>query len=310
MATHVLLKGRPAVVRPGKSADDTGLCNYSGHLCLLNQLEGYKFCIRHILEDINAPYRQCSFVFSKKGKRCPNAAPKIENKESYCSDHTKKILMARQRALRKRRPAESLESLLDQLIQSGEENKKPQSDHKSESKDKKPCSISKVLDCASDSESDCEQPMIDQMWRTDVDSDADSLDSDVEDPLRHAGVYTAEETALITRDKMVRLQSLYIQELKRLNHVLRERRRVYLHSIRHEKESLGSIHATPRTSPDEERQYQKLKAMIRYHTRHGPDLLLYKRHFMSTILQNVSFPPLQNVHGFRWFMDEMKHILQ
>jgi len=276
MATHVILKTKASAARQGKSSEEGGLCNYAGHLCLLNQLEGYKFCIRHILEDINAPYRQCSFIYSKNGKRCPNAAPKIENKESYCSDHTRKILMARQRALRKRKPAESLESLLSDLKHYNEDNNKTPAE-KGTGKDKKLGNISKVLDYASDSESDSEQPMIDQTWRNDVDSDADSLDSDLEDPLRHAGVYTVEEAALITRDKMVRLQSLYIQELKRLNHMLREKRRTYLHSIKHEKESLGSIHATARTNPDEERQYQKLKAMVRYHTRRGPELVLYKR---------------------------------
>ena len=58
---------------------------------------------------------------------------------------------------------------------------------------------------------------------------------------RHAGVYTAEEVALIMRDKLIRLQSLYIDQFKRLQHVMRERRRKYLHTRKHERTSHGMI---------------------------------------------------------------------
>ena len=57
--------------------------------------------------------------------------------------------------------------------------------------------------------------------------------------VRHAGVYTAEEVALIARDKMIRLQSLYIDQFKRLQHLLKEKRRKYLHSVRHDREQFG-----------------------------------------------------------------------
>jgi len=49
---------------------------------------------------------------------------------------------------------------------------------------------------------------------------------------RHAGVYTAEEIALVFRDKLIRLQSLYIDQFKRLHHRLREKRRQYLHAMK------------------------------------------------------------------------------
>jgi len=49
---------------------------------------------------------------------------------------------------------------------------------------------------------------------------------------RHAGVYTAEEIALVFRDKLIRLQSLYIDQFKRLHHRLHEKRRQYLHTMR------------------------------------------------------------------------------
>jgi len=45
-------------------------------------------------------------------------------------------------------------------------------------------------------------------------------------------VYTAEEIALVFRDKLIRLQSLYIDQFKRLRHRLREKRRQYLHTMK------------------------------------------------------------------------------
>jgi hypothetical protein len=56
---------------------------------------------------------------------------------------------------------------------------------------------------------------------------------------RHAGVYTAEEVALIMRDKLIRLQSLYIDQFKRLQHVMKEKRRKYLQTTKQEREALG-----------------------------------------------------------------------
>lgn len=56
---------------------------------------------------------------------------------------------------------------------------------------------------------------------------------------RHAGVYTAEEVALITREKLIRLQSLYIDQFKRLQHLLKEKKRRYMHSRKIEHETIG-----------------------------------------------------------------------
>ena len=58
---------------------------------------------------------------------------------------------------------------------------------------------------------------------------------------RHAGVYTAEEVALIMREKLIRLQSLYIDQFKRLQHLLKEKKRRYLHNRKVEHEALGKF---------------------------------------------------------------------
>lgn len=124
-----------------------------------------------------------------------------------------------------------------------------------------------ILDCASSSDSDVEPTLIGDTVKGSYleDSDDESLHSSDEDPLRyfyliffqlsiteivckleetlfrHAGVYTAEEVVYVTREKMMRLQSLYILQFKRLQYILREKRRMYLHALKKEKETLCKL---------------------------------------------------------------------
>lgn len=57
------------------------LCKYIHRYCFQERIQGYDFCIRHILEDKNAPFRQCSFIQQPHKKRCTNAAPKTDKSE-------------------------------------------------------------------------------------------------------------------------------------------------------------------------------------------------------------------------------------
>ncbi|KAG1675366.1 KAT8 regulatory NSL complex subunit 2 [Nymphon striatum] len=125
----------------------------------------------------------------------------------------------------------------------------------------------------SDTDSDKDPMLVEEIFRGDIDSDPESLDSDQEDPLKHAGVCTAEEVALIARDKLVRLQSLYIDQFKRLQHVLRERRRKYLKAVKQEKELYGSISSSPKIG-SELKTYKKLRALNRYHCKRGKEAVL------------------------------------
>lgn len=56
-------------------------CAYQPYECSQLTLDGYNYCSRHILEDKNAPFRQCSFVYTSNGKRCHLPAPKGDKKE-------------------------------------------------------------------------------------------------------------------------------------------------------------------------------------------------------------------------------------
>jgi hypothetical protein len=57
-------------------------CSYLAHECSGQCVEGYDYCIRHILEDKTAPYRLCGYVYSGNGRRCVMPTPKGDKWES------------------------------------------------------------------------------------------------------------------------------------------------------------------------------------------------------------------------------------
>lgn len=100
-----------------------------------------------------------------------------------------------------------------------------------------------ILDYASDSSADGDDhdpPGTTNTWKPhDLEcSDNESVDSQNDDLLKHAGIYTTEEATMITKQKMQRLQTLYIDQICRLQHLLREKRRKYLQGLRIERETL------------------------------------------------------------------------
>jgi hypothetical protein len=38
------------------------LCSYSKRVCQQRRMEDFAYCVKHILEDSKAPFRQCSFI--------------------------------------------------------------------------------------------------------------------------------------------------------------------------------------------------------------------------------------------------------
>ncbi|XP_073986532.1 KAT8 regulatory NSL complex subunit dim gamma-tubulin 1 isoform X2 [Rhodnius prolixus] len=134
-----------------------------------------------------------------------------------------------------------------------------------------------VLECASESDSDVETATLDNIWKgaNEDSSDAESIDSQLEDPLRHADYYTAEEVVHIARNKLVKLQLLYQKQFERLTHILKEKRRRYLIALKKERETLSSISDQARTSAKEQKLYEKLKALNRYHKRSNAETIAY-----------------------------------
>ena len=77
------------------------------------------------------------------------------------------------------------------------------------------------------------------------------------------------------RDKLIRLQKLYIDQFQRLQYLLREERRKYRHSVRREKENqLMSVHRQPKQDPGEMAAYEKLKALNHYSKPQGVEAVL------------------------------------
>ncbi|KAL9967884.1 hypothetical protein ACROYT_G026188 [Oculina patagonica] len=221
-------------VRPRK------LCAYSQRVCNLEILKGFDFCHKHILEDKASPFKPCDFVAKSNGRRCPNPAQKLPDRaKSFCIIHTRKAELRRAvEERRKRRHQDDVEGSYDD-----EKGKRRRTSSSNSQKSDK-------LDGHSTDEdgggSGDDYLKVDSAWHGDIDSDADSVDSEEEDPIKHAGVWTVEEATRMCRDKMIRLRSLYITQFKRLQHVLKERRRKYCQAIQaEEEEETGECHLTP-----------------------------------------------------------------
>ncbi|XP_041702258.1 KAT8 regulatory NSL complex subunit 2-like [Coregonus clupeaformis] len=113
---HVLPSSRGRLAQTARTQEPQA-CSFTQRTCFQPRLEGLEFCIKHVLEDKNAPYRQCSYVSNKNGKRCPNAAPKVEKKEgvTFCMEHIRRNVKAVQAQLRKASSGPAPEALLSQL---------------------------------------------------------------------------------------------------------------------------------------------------------------------------------------------------
>ncbi|XP_059620244.1 KAT8 regulatory NSL complex subunit 2 [Phlebotomus argentipes] len=278
----------------------TKACAFTKHDCTLPRLVGFEYCLKHILQDPKAPYKQCAYAYPITGKKCLQPAPKYESRRNiaftnFCFEHSRLNQLSKtQSTTGKLKHLETQESLLNELSHYVKVDKSPSiSGQEAEVDVTTPCldpfleinsqAVNergrKILDYASDSSTDDDMPTISNTWRGyEMDnSDNESVDSQNEDLLKHASIYTTEEATMITKQKLMRLQSLYIDQFERLHHVLREKRRKYLHSLRRERETYCSIHNQSRDTPRERRLYRKLKALNQYHKRHGVEAVLHRK---------------------------------
>jgi hypothetical protein len=69
-------------VKHSSSITDRLACSYPAYECSGQRVEGYEYCIRHILEDKSAPYRPCGYVYSGNGRRCVMPTPKADKRET------------------------------------------------------------------------------------------------------------------------------------------------------------------------------------------------------------------------------------
>ncbi|XP_078376847.1 uncharacterized protein LOC144660154 isoform X3 [Oculina patagonica] len=104
-ATNVMFEGKNIHSSP---LDGKLLCSYSEKLCKQRRLNGYAFCIRHVLEDKNAPFKQCQFVAKYNGHQCTNPIPFAEDR-IYCNSHLQ-VLGIVPKKVRRKKPGEGVES--------------------------------------------------------------------------------------------------------------------------------------------------------------------------------------------------------
>uniref|UniRef100_T1JJY2 KANL2-like probable zinc-finger domain-containing protein n=1 Tax=Strigamia maritima TaxID=126957 RepID=T1JJY2_STRMM len=86
--------------------DNKPLCSYSTKLCKQRRLNGYAFCIRHILEDKSAPFKQCAHVAKYNNQKCTNPIPTNEDRE-YCNSHMQVAGMAPKKERKAKKDKES-----------------------------------------------------------------------------------------------------------------------------------------------------------------------------------------------------------
>jgi len=329
---------RLAAFRSASLPPDGLLCNYSLHLCHGQRLPNYDFCIRHILEDKSAPYKQCCYQLDLfPSVKCPRAAPRTTRGEGYCDEHSRAVVGARNKIGRKR--SEPVSVLLDSLSHFKRPRTSPptvdsipsaanlnapsasdsppqltvrtgiaaSSSHEAPTPKQSPPpvdpfklnmaeirSVAQQALATQSEDSEDEDPRIDGTWLGDGDSDAESIDSDGEDPLKHAGVFTTDEIMRTMRDKLIRLQKLYIEQFYRLQYHLKEYRRTYLRQIKEEKEAgLMAIHSQPRDGAGQQDKYNQLKELSHYHAPAGREAIKANKLRKKRAMASVGYKPVQ-----------------
>ncbi|XP_046914949.2 KAT8 regulatory NSL complex subunit dim gamma-tubulin 1 [Dermatophagoides farinae] len=301
-------------------------CLYPHRFCLQNRLDGYNYCIRHILFDKNAPFKQCSYIHPQTNKRCPKAARRYDRRDrdtAFCPWHIQQFnILRRKNACMENYQNSMVEEKKTNLKRKFEELEHycPSDEHDHRRKngdwelhDDKCIVASKSLKtritdsinaihCQNQNNDDFSQLTLADVLNLDsLDSDNESVESYMDDPLRHAGVYSAEEISHILRDKMLRLQTLYINLHNYYRQMLKQKMRQYYlaklsvgsnnskqcestssngKSLESSTTAMTTLMNDSNTIIDafnEEEDYKIMKAMFKYHNISGPEKLIQNK---------------------------------
>ncbi|XP_003742939.1 KAT8 regulatory NSL complex subunit 2 [Galendromus occidentalis] len=236
------------------------LCAYMHRVCQLPRIAGRKYCLRHILEDRDSPYKQCHYTHPTTQRKCRYPAAKTDRREYLCKLHVNKNKKNVKRVMPLNETPHKVFEALEIYCQKPEHNAQMATTSRSTLK-------------FFDPDSDQEPPTIENCYIYDGDSDAESVDDDITDSKKNAGYYAGEEAAKITLEKMQRLQTLYLEQFQRLRYVYEERKRDFFYQKQFEKGNMGKEF----TSPRDERLYRRYVAYRNYRRAHGIEAILKQK---------------------------------
>lgn len=240
----------------------TKACSNIVYDCTLPRIDGYEFCLKHILQDPKAPYKQCCYTYPRSSKRCVHPAPKKDVYTNFCFEHSRQTQLAITKAkCGTFRNVETNDTLLRELAHHVDVERAIVQQGAQASYVDPYGSTSRILNYASDDSScvdvgeegqleidgtgddamDADSVLNGWQGQDMEQSDNESVDSQNEDFLKHAGIYTTEEATVITKKKMTRLQQLYVDQIHRLHYLLKQKRRTCLQNLRVERETLGKF---------------------------------------------------------------------
>lgn len=253
-----------------------------------------------MLEDETSPFTSCEYISRSSGRKCPNPAlrsRKSSNLPSFCDEHLRDLIAKEQqqkirRRLKKRRKAGKLEKgndgdakrqkLIEQIVTTATPGQ-----NRSKSPD------------SSDSDSEIVHRPITDDWKLENSEDLannadwddfDPVNNEVYEPLRYADVLTPEEVVATAQSKLIRLQSLYIEQFKRLFHLLKERKRQYIHDLRKEikEEKVSGTESLVDPNDIEGMDEDEIYALATYRRRTGVEALLRKKQQKRRIENNIA----------------------
>jgi hypothetical protein len=69
--------------------DGKRYCSYGGAVCTQRPMRSYDFCVKHILQDPKAPFKQCDYLAKQTNKQCANPVKIINplDDNRYCNAH-------------------------------------------------------------------------------------------------------------------------------------------------------------------------------------------------------------------------------
>ncbi|XP_076824825.1 uncharacterized protein LOC143470522 isoform X3 [Clavelina lepadiformis] len=213
-------------------------CCYKRHFCNRQRYHGYRYCYQHILADDSAPFASCQFVSKINGRKCHSPALKRDDCSNgiFCKKHDqickenrlKKTSSAEKQVARCSNQLNEVYSVFSKYSSSLAESDLPQT---STSKNEINLQEEQTGIKSDETLNNKWLAVSSSTWKSgEMELDAD-LPDDAENYLKNAGVYSLEEAVSYSKQQLINLQSLYLDQFKQLNRALQDGRRKYLLSL-------------------------------------------------------------------------------